>query len=184
MSALLEKGRLGESLPEYEIVDMHAHLYGGLAPWGEDLAEHLIRAMNQSGVKTSLVSSLACGGFRMEACNDLMYEALRKGAEIDDLYKKTFIKPWFIGQMKELVELEEEILKFKGKALLPSRFVLKYVVPPLFSGFNYWQMVPHQVRKYFAPHRPDKDIPVGQIGVARQCEPLVLLGGRQREGRH
>ncbi len=47
----------------------------------------------------------------------IMYEALRKGAGIDTLYKKTFIKPWFIKQMKELVELEEEILKYKGKPL-------------------------------------------------------------------
>ena len=30
---------------------------------------------------------------------------------------KTHIKPWFIEQMKELVELEEEILKYKGKPL-------------------------------------------------------------------
>jgi carbamoyl-phosphate synthase large subunit len=45
----------------------------------------------------------------------IMYEALRKGADIDELYKKTYIKPWFIQQMKELVELDEEILKYKGK---------------------------------------------------------------------
>ena len=55
--------------------------------------------------------------------------------------------------------------KFKGKALLPTRFVLKYVVPPLFTGLTYWQMVPHQFRKYFVPNRPDKDIPVGQISL-------------------
>jgi carbamoyl-phosphate synthase large subunit len=47
----------------------------------------------------------------------IMYEALRKGASIDALYEKTWIKRWFIEQMKELVELEEEILKFKGKQL-------------------------------------------------------------------
>jgi len=47
----------------------------------------------------------------------IMYEALRKGADVQDLYRKTFIKPWFIQQMKELVELEERILTFKGKAL-------------------------------------------------------------------
>ncbi len=47
----------------------------------------------------------------------IMYEALRKGATVEDLYRKTHIKPWFIEQMKELVELEEEILKYKGKAL-------------------------------------------------------------------
>ena len=49
----------------------------------------------------------------------VMYEALRKGATIDELYGKTFIKRWFIEQMKELVELEEEMLKYKGK-LLPD----------------------------------------------------------------
>ncbi len=47
----------------------------------------------------------------------IMYEALRKGATIIELYNKTYIKPWFIEQMKELVELEEKILTFKGKAL-------------------------------------------------------------------
>jgi carbamoyl-phosphate synthase large subunit len=44
----------------------------------------------------------------------IMYEALRKGADVQKLYERTYIKPWFIGQMKELVQLEEEILKHKG----------------------------------------------------------------------
>jgi carbamoyl-phosphate synthase large subunit len=47
----------------------------------------------------------------------IMYEALRKGASVEDLYQKTYIKHWFIQQMKELVELEEKILKYKGKTL-------------------------------------------------------------------
>ncbi|WP_054032292.1 carbamoyl-phosphate synthase large subunit [Desulfatitalea tepidiphila] len=47
----------------------------------------------------------------------IMYEALRKGADIDALYELTHIKPWFIQQMKELVDLEEEVLTFKGKTL-------------------------------------------------------------------
>ena len=47
----------------------------------------------------------------------LMYEALRKGVDIQELYKKTYIKSWFIQQMKELVELEETILRCKGKNL-------------------------------------------------------------------
>ena len=47
----------------------------------------------------------------------IMYEALRKGADVEELYRLTHIKPWFIQQMKELVELEEEILQYKGKAL-------------------------------------------------------------------
>jgi len=47
----------------------------------------------------------------------IMYEALRKGAGVQELYEKTYIKPWFIEQMKELVELEEQILKYRGKQL-------------------------------------------------------------------
>ena len=44
----------------------------------------------------------------------IMYEALRKGADVETLYERTYIKPWFIEQMKELVELEEEILEHRG----------------------------------------------------------------------
>jgi carbamoyl-phosphate synthase large subunit len=44
----------------------------------------------------------------------IMYEALRKGADIGELYARTYIKPWFIEQMKELVDLEEQLLKHKG----------------------------------------------------------------------
>jgi carbamoyl-phosphate synthase large subunit len=47
----------------------------------------------------------------------LMYEALRKGADIQRLYELTHIKPWFILQMKELVDLEEKILQHKGQEL-------------------------------------------------------------------
>jgi carbamoyl-phosphate synthase large subunit len=54
----------------------------------------------------------------------IMYEALRKGASTEALYEKTFIKPWFIEQMRELVELEEEILKYKGKKL-PDELLIK-----------------------------------------------------------
>ena len=44
----------------------------------------------------------------------IMYEALRKGATTEALYARTHIKPWFIEQMRELVELEEEILRLPG----------------------------------------------------------------------
>ena len=47
----------------------------------------------------------------------IMYEALRKGAEIQNLYEKTHIKPWFIEQMKELVDLEEKIIGYRGESL-------------------------------------------------------------------
>ncbi len=44
----------------------------------------------------------------------IMYEALRKGATVEQLYDLTKIKHYFIEQMKELVEEEEELLKNKG----------------------------------------------------------------------
>jgi len=47
----------------------------------------------------------------------IMYEALRKGAGVNALYKLTYIKEWFIQQMKELVEMEEEVLAFKSNPL-------------------------------------------------------------------
>lgn len=46
-----------------------------------------------------------------------MYEALRKGADVQTLYDLTRIKPWFIEQMQELVTLEEEIRGWRGKDL-------------------------------------------------------------------
>jgi carbamoyl-phosphate synthase large subunit len=44
----------------------------------------------------------------------ILYESIRKGANIEKLYEKTYIKPYFLEQMKEMVDLEEEILKYKG----------------------------------------------------------------------
>jgi len=44
----------------------------------------------------------------------IMYEALRKGADIEELYRRTHIKPWFITRMLELVEEEEKLLKYRG----------------------------------------------------------------------
>jgi carbamoyl-phosphate synthase large subunit len=39
----------------------------------------------------------------------LMYEALRKGISVDELHSMTHIGEWFIKEMKDLVDLEEEI---------------------------------------------------------------------------
>jgi len=47
----------------------------------------------------------------------LIYEALRKGAEVEELFKITYIGRWFLTQMKELVEFEQEILKSSWKEL-------------------------------------------------------------------
>jgi len=47
----------------------------------------------------------------------IMYEALRKGADIEELFKRTHIKAWFIQQMKELVDLEEQMLNYTWETL-------------------------------------------------------------------
>ena len=44
----------------------------------------------------------------------ILYEAIRKGATVDELYNLTKIKPYFLEQMKELVDEEEALLKYKG----------------------------------------------------------------------
>lgn len=46
-----------------------------------------------------------------------IYEALRKGATVDTIFEKTKIKKYFLEQMRELVELEEKIISYKGKSL-------------------------------------------------------------------
>ena len=54
----------------------------------------------------------------------IMYEALRKGASVQDLYERTYLKPWFIEQMKELVELEEKVLEYRGRTL-PNQLLVR-----------------------------------------------------------
>jgi carbamoyl-phosphate synthase large subunit len=54
----------------------------------------------------------------------IIYEALRKGADVQELFEKTYIKPWFLEQMKELVVLEEEILKYR-EGQLPDDLLIQ-----------------------------------------------------------
>ncbi|MDR0293014.1 MAG: carbamoyl-phosphate synthase large subunit, partial [Oscillospiraceae bacterium] len=51
-----------------------------------------------------------------------IYEALRKGAGVDTLHDITKIKKYFLNQLKELVELETEILAYK-KRVLPDEML-------------------------------------------------------------
>ena len=44
----------------------------------------------------------------------IMYEALRKGATVDEIYAITKVKHYFVEQMKELVEEEEALAQNKG----------------------------------------------------------------------
>jgi carbamoyl-phosphate synthase large subunit len=96
----------------------------------------------------------------------IMYEALRKGAEIEHLYEITHIKPWFIQQMKELVELEEKLLVNKRK--MPSDALL---VQAKKDGF---------ADRYLAKILgiPEKDIRDKRtsLGIVEAWEPVPVSG--------
>jgi carbamoyl-phosphate synthase large subunit len=96
----------------------------------------------------------------------IMYEALRKGVSVDTLHEKTYIKTWFIEQMKELVELEEKILKYKGKKL-PDKLLIQAKK----DGF---------ADKYLAQllDVPEKQIRKRRLGlnVAEAWEPVPVSG--------
>lgn len=132
----------------------------------------------------------------------IMYEALRKGAGIDDLYRKTYIKPWFIQQMKELVELEEKLLRHKGNMppddlLVQAKkdgFADKYLSQILdvqeadirkkrtsLGVVEAWEPVPvsgvENAAYYFSTYNaPDK------VEVSRNRKIMVLGGGPNRIG--
>ncbi|MBP7506506.1 MAG: carbamoyl-phosphate synthase large subunit [Prolixibacteraceae bacterium] len=54
----------------------------------------------------------------------ILYEAIRKGADLQELNARTHIKIWFLEMMKQLVELEEKILTFKGN-ILPDDLLIQ-----------------------------------------------------------
>ncbi|HDQ45467.1 MAG TPA: carbamoyl-phosphate synthase large subunit, partial [bacterium] len=95
-----------------------------------------------------------------------MYEALRKGADIEKLYEITHIKPWFIREMKELVDLEEQILAFRG-SLPPDNLLVQAKK----DGF---------ADKYLARllNVPEKQIRVKRValGVTEAWEPVPVSG--------
>ncbi len=132
----------------------------------------------------------------------IMYEALRKGADVSDLYERTYIKPWFIEQMKELVELEEQLLEYKGK-LPPDELLVqakkdgfadKYLSQILgvleveirarrtaLGVVEGWEPVPvsgvEDAAYYFSTYNaPDK------VGVSSARKVMVLGGGPNRIG--
>lgn len=52
----------------------------------------------------------------------LVYEALRKGATIEEIVEKTAIKPYFLNQLKDLADQEEKIASYTGKPLPDDLF--------------------------------------------------------------
>ncbi|MBN2189225.1 MAG: radical SAM protein [Chitinispirillaceae bacterium] len=76
--------------------------------------------------------------------------------------------------------------KFRGKALLPWKFVRRHVLPQLLRNSDAWHMVPQQVRKYLFRRDPEKDVPVGQISlrVNEACNLRCASCGQWGENGH
>ncbi len=132
----------------------------------------------------------------------IMYEALRKGATVEALQAKTYIKAWFIQQMKELVELEEQILQYKGKTLpdallkqakkdgFADKYLAKLLGIPEIDIFQKrkatgvmeaWEPVPvsgvENAAYYYSTYNaPDK------VAVSTRKKIMVLGGGPNRIG--
>lgn len=132
----------------------------------------------------------------------IMYEALRKGADIERLSDITSIKAWFIQQMKELVELEEQILKYKG-TLLPTQLLAqakrdgfsdKYLAKLLNASeeeirnqrkhldiVQSWQSIPvsgvENACYYFSTYNGSKDSKAAYDENAAAKQKVMILGG-------
>ena len=53
----------------------------------------------------------------------LIYEALRRGITVEELYKVTYIHPWFLQEMKDLVDFEEEMIENKWRDLADEKLI-------------------------------------------------------------
>jgi carbamoyl-phosphate synthase large subunit len=116
--------------------------------------------------KKSLSDLMAMLSYPTSERQFIMYEALRKGAAVDALYERTHIKPWFIQQMKELVELEERILSFKG-ATLPDEYLIQAKKDGFADGYLAKLLV-----------IPEEEIRARRIklGVVEAWEPVPVSG--------
>jgi len=56
------------------------------------------------------------GKLRVPNAERIFYigDALRIGMSIDEIYKLTMIDPWFLHNIKEIIDLEKEIIAAKG----------------------------------------------------------------------
>jgi len=132
----------------------------------------------------------------------IIYEAMRKGMSIDELFEMTHIKHWFLQQMKELVELEEEVLKHKGgkvpddlliqakKDGFSDKYLAQILTVPektirdqrLSLGLKQaWNIVPvsgaEDAAYYYSTYNADDEVPVSD-----NKKIMIIGGGPNRIG--
>jgi carbamoyl-phosphate synthase large subunit len=97
MKAVGEAMSIGRTFKESfqkSIRSLEIGKYGLSVPEFRDLSEHEL--------KERLAQASSVRVF-------LMYEALRRGMTVEELYQLTYMGRWFIGQMQELAELEADL---------------------------------------------------------------------------
>jgi carbamoyl-phosphate synthase large subunit len=133
----------------------------------------------------------------------LMYEALRKGMGVEELYNLTYIGRWFISEMQEIVAFEEEMLKsgwqkLSDEALRKAKewgFGDKYLAKIFkvkeeevrsrrkkIMGNARFEPVPvsgvKEAAYYYSTYTPGKDL----VPVSDKKKVLILGGGPNRIG--
>ena len=133
----------------------------------------------------------------------IIYEALRKGATVEEVHARTCIKRWFLEQMWELVQLEEKIRSYRGNtlpdALLEQAkrdgFADRYLAQLLglsetsirkrrldLGVAEAWDAVPvsgvHDAAYYYSTYNAPDTVPVSQ----NRKKIMVLGGGPNRIG--
>ncbi|HDS15629.1 MAG TPA: carbamoyl-phosphate synthase large subunit [Proteobacteria bacterium] len=96
----------------------------------------------------------------------ILYEALRKGADIETLAQRTHIKAWFLEQMRELVELEEKLLVYRG--VLPPDELLRQAKKDGFAD-KYLALILRLPETLIRRKRLE-------LGVAEAWEPVPVSG--------
>jgi carbamoyl-phosphate synthase large subunit len=133
----------------------------------------------------------------------LMYEALRKGISTEELHRMTHIGEWFIDQMRELVDFEEEMLKatwgkFSDQDLIKAKelgFADRYLAR-LFNvkeaevrkrrmklgKIARYEAVPvsgvENAAYYYSTYAPGKE----DVAVSKNRKMMILGGGPNRIG--
>ncbi|HSW28366.1 MAG TPA: carbamoyl-phosphate synthase large subunit [Longimicrobiales bacterium] len=132
----------------------------------------------------------------------ILYEALRKGATVEELHHRTHIKAWFLEQMRELVELEEQIRTHRGgkvpddllrqakKDGFADRYLAKLLGVPeaairaqrtALGVVHAWDAVPvsgvENAAYYYSTYNG-----VDQVPVSDRKKVLILGGGPNRIG--